>query len=152
VQIYIDAAKSDLDIYQSLDDAINDQVIERLRDRNIDLWHFGPPGKASNQAVYNDFWRNEVTRCDGILIVYGKIEWDAVMSKLLQINKEAAKRRKRIDLAVHNGPPVHELTLRRRDIRIIEAGPGGANIDQVIEFISEIAQRPGNETADQSSG
>ena len=130
VKLFIDAAKIDYDIAQ--------QIREKLHKNKVNVRAYLPQADA-DQKTHNEQWNNIVEKCDGIILVYGRIDIDAIDEKLDQIWRLSAKRKSKskseISVAIIDAPPPSGYDVAEPGIQVITA-QDDIDLAEIVDFIS----------------
>ncbi len=141
VKLFIDAAKIDIDIAQ--------QIQEKLRSHSISARTYLPQANA-DQKAHNEQWNNLVEKCDGIILVSGQIDIDAIDDKLDQILRLSAKRRAvkkaEISVAIIDAPPPSGFYVQEPGVQIITADDE-MGFSGIVEFIKGLQTEGGSNAA-----
>lgn len=137
VKLFIDAAKIDYDIAQ--------QIRAKLRTNKLNVRTYLPQADA-DQKAHNDQWNNIVEKCDGIILVYGRIDIDAIDDKLDQIWRLSARRRSKsmpeISVAIIDTPPPSGYDVDEPGIQVITA-KDKIDFTEISKFITDLQSSGG---------
>lgn len=103
-----------------------------------------PLDGATPTEYYKDWQKNIGDRCDGVLLIYGKTDRNAVLDKIDDIDKIVPKRiksgREQISIAILDVPPPPPISIGDSELEIID-GTMDSLPDKVVGFIAKIAAR-----------
>ncbi len=148
VKLFIDADKLDLHLAEQVVDILKQPKVQTvLEQRKVKLRTWLARGE-SDQRDHAELWDKRVKRSDGVIIVYGLIDEDAVDNKLDQIDRVSTMRKLEqstdqkgdIGIAILEGPPPGKGIIMDPDVRVLK-WRSGIKEEQIIDFVSELASR-----------
>ena len=141
LKLFIDAAKIDLDIAR--------RIQEKLRSHNVKARTYLPQANA-DQKAHNQQWNNLVEKCDGIILVSGQVDIDAIDDKLDQILRLSAKRKAvkkaEISVAIIDAPPPSGFYVEEPGVQVITADDE-TGFAAIVEFIKTLQDEGGSNAA-----
>lgn len=134
VKLFIDAAK--------IDHSLATEMKQVIDSKNMNFRTF-VPSMGSSQKAHNDEWKKVVGRCDGVILMYGVVDIDAIDDKLDQVDRLSAKRRSlnqpEISVAIVDAPPLSSIDLSAPKIRMISVEEE-LDTDKIVEFLTELSR------------
>lgn len=135
VKLFIDAAKIDHSLAADLKSIIDS--------KNLNFRTFVPSLGVSQQER-NEEWSKVVGRCDGVILMYGAVDIDAIDDKLDQVELLSAKRKSlkksEISIAIVDAPPLSSVDLSAPNVQMISVEEE-LDTERIIEFLTDLSDK-----------
>lgn len=135
VKLFIDAAKIDHSLATDLKSIIDS--------KNLNFRTF-VPSLGVNQQERNEEWSKVVGRCDGVILMYGAVDIDAIDDKLDQVELLSAKRKSlkksEISIAIVDAPPLSSVDLSAPNVQMISVEEE-LDTERIIEFLTDLSDK-----------
>jgi len=133
-KLFIDAAKVDHSLAIELKGIIDS--------KNLNIRTFVPVEGADQQA-HNEEWNKVVGRCDGVMLIYGAVDIDAIDDKLDQVERLAAKRKSEsgaeISIAILDAPPSSSYDLSSPNVDMISVDQS-LDAEKIVTFLHTLSK------------